>query len=77
MSFLAIIAFFVNGLRTDGQTDQRTDGPTDQRTDKASYRDAWTHLKRAKRCIGARLNAYRRVFVFECVHRCVYVGNFT
>ena len=27
--------------RTDGQTDRRTDGPTD----KASYRDAWTHLK--------------------------------
>ena len=23
----------------------RTDGPTDPRTDKASYRDAWTHLK--------------------------------
>ena len=22
-----------------------TDGPTDRRTDKASYRDAWTHLK--------------------------------
>ena len=22
-----------------------TDGPTDGRTDKASYRDAWTHLK--------------------------------
>ena len=34
---------------TDGPTDQRTDGPTDGRTDgrtdKASYRDAWTHLK--------------------------------
>ena len=41
LGFLAIIAFFVNGLRTDG----RTDGPTDQRTDKASYRDAGTHLK--------------------------------
>ena len=29
---------------------QRTDGPTDRRTDswtdKASYRDAWTHLKK-------------------------------
>ena len=25
--------------------DQRTNGPTDGRTDKASYRDAWTHLK--------------------------------
>ena len=37
MSFLAVIAFFVNGLRTD----RRTDGWTD----KASYRDAWTHLK--------------------------------
>ena len=23
----------------------RMDRPTDQRTDKASYRDAWTHLK--------------------------------
>ena len=31
--------------RTNGQTDGRTDGPTDRRTDKASYRDAWTHLK--------------------------------
>ena len=26
-------------------TNERTDGPTDRRTDKASYRDAWTHLK--------------------------------
>ena len=26
-------------------TDRRTDGRTDGRTDKASYRDAWTHLK--------------------------------
>ena len=25
--------------------DPRTDQRTDQRTDKASYRDAWTHLK--------------------------------
>jgi len=24
------------------------DGPTDQWTDKASYRDAWTHLKTSK-----------------------------
>ena len=38
------IAFFVNGLRTD----RPTDGPTDPRTDKASYRDAWTHLKMTK-----------------------------
>ena len=34
---------------TNGWTNQRTDGPTDQltdrRTDKASFRDAWTHLK--------------------------------
>ena len=30
---------------TDGPTDQQTDGRTDGRTDKASYRDAWTHLK--------------------------------
>ena len=29
----------------DRRTDPRTDGPTDRRTDKASYRDAWTHLK--------------------------------
>ena len=35
-----------NGGRTDGPTD----GPTDQRMDKASYRDAWTHLK-TFRCI--------------------------
>ena len=27
-------------------TDGRTNGRTDQRTDKASYRDAWTHLKK-------------------------------
>ena len=36
----------------------RTDGPTDQRTDKASYRDAWTHLKmkegKRKEQIGKR-----------------------
>ena len=25
------------------------DGPTDRQTDKASYRDAWTHLKRCKK----------------------------
>ena len=37
LSFQAVIAFFVNGLRTDRRTDPRTD--------KASYRDAWTHLK--------------------------------
>ena len=30
---------------TDGPTDRWTDGPTD----KASYRDAWTHLKRRRR----------------------------
>ena len=35
--------------RMDGPTDRRTDGPTDRRTDKASYRDAWTHLKRGKK----------------------------
>ena len=29
---------------THGRTDRRTDG----RTDKASYRDAWTHLKNMK-----------------------------
>ena len=29
-------------LEREGPTDQ----PTNQRTDKASYRDAWTHLKR-------------------------------
>ena len=45
MIFLAVIAFFVNGLWTDGRTDGPTDGRTDGRTDKASYRDAWTHLK--------------------------------
>ena len=33
---------------TDGPTHGRTDRPTDRRTDKASYRDAWTHLKRKK-----------------------------
>ena len=31
-------------LERDRPTNQ-TDQPTDQRTDKASYRDAWTHLK--------------------------------
>ena len=39
--------------RTDGPTDGRTDGLTDGwiygRTDKSSYRDARTHLKRAKK----------------------------
>ena len=38
---LSISAIFEKRL-TDGRTDRRTDG----RTDKASYRDAWTHLKR-------------------------------
>ena len=37
--------FEKKGLRTDGRTNGQTNGPTDQRTDKASYRDAWTHLK--------------------------------
>ena len=41
LSFLAIIAFFVNGLRTDWWMAR----PPDQQMDKASYRDAWTHLK--------------------------------
>ena len=30
---------------TNGQTDQRTGQRTDRWTDKASYRDAWMHLK--------------------------------
>jgi hypothetical protein len=38
--------------RTDGRMDRRTDGQTDGRTDgrtdKASYREAWTHLKTAE-----------------------------
>ena len=29
----------------DRRTDRQTDKPMDGRTDKASYRDAWTHLK--------------------------------
>ena len=33
--------------RNHGPTDPWTHGPTDPRTDKASYRDAWTHLKMA------------------------------
>ena len=37
----SISAIFEKRL-THGPTDRRTDG----RTDKASYRDAWTHLKR-------------------------------
>ena len=35
----------VMNRRTDVPTNRQTDGPLDQRTDKASYRDAWTHLK--------------------------------
>ena len=31
---------------TDGRTDGPTDGRTNGRTDKASYRDAWMHLKK-------------------------------
>ena len=31
----------------DRQTNQPTDQPTNGRTDKASYRDAWTHLKKS------------------------------
>ena len=34
----------------------RTDGPTDRRTDKASYRDAWTHLKIRIRLIKLTLS---------------------
>ena len=39
-----------NGLRRNGlqRNRLRMDGPTDGRTDKASYRDAWTHLKTAE-----------------------------
>ena len=43
---------------TDPQTDAWTNGPTNQwthrrtegLTDKASYRDAWTYLKKVKNC---------------------------
>ena len=49
LNLLAVIAFLVNGLRTD----PRTDGPTDGRTDKASYRDAWTHLIRRRKSLGS------------------------
>jgi len=42
----AIFEKRVTDRRTDGRTDGRTDRRTDGRTDKASYRDAWTHLKR-------------------------------
>ena len=34
--------------QTNGPTDGRTDRLTDRQMDKASYRDAWTHLKRKK-----------------------------
>ena len=56
-SFLAVIAFFVNALRTNRRRDRRTDGPMDGwtdglmdrrrdgLTDKTSYRDVWTHIK--------------------------------
>ena len=37
--------FFKKASPTNGQTDGPTDRRTDGRTDKASYRDAWTHLK--------------------------------
>ena len=40
MHFLCI-AIILNSITTD----RPTDGQTDRRTDKASYRDAWTHLK--------------------------------
>ena len=53
LMFSAIFEKRVTDGRTDRRTDGRTDGPTngwtdrrtDGRTDKASYRDAWTHLK--------------------------------
>ena len=31
-----------------GPTDRQTDGWTDGPMDKASYRDAWTHLKKVE-----------------------------
>ena len=40
--------FHHSQLDHHGPTDQPTDQPTDRRTDKASYRDAWTHLKNRK-----------------------------
>ena len=39
---------------TDGRTDRRTDRRTDGRTDKASYRNAWTHLKTDEMTIESR-----------------------
>ena len=38
-----VIFLSLNQFRLDHHG--RTNGPTDGRTDKASYRDAWTHLK--------------------------------
>ena len=38
----------------DRWTDQRTDGRTDGQMDKASYRDAWTHLKRTSSLVSCQ-----------------------
>ena len=48
---------------THGPTDQRTDG----RTDKASYRDAWTHLKTtcSKKIPVLHLNVVIQAFIVE------------
>ena len=45
MSLKVYISAIVEKRLTDQRTDGPTHGPTDGWTDKASYRDAWTHLK--------------------------------
>ena len=56
LTFCMIFFFFLTRvLQTNGWTDRQTDGRTDRRrdrrTDKASYRDAWKHLKTEDRLI--------------------------
>ena len=49
MKEFTLICCFEKKYLTDGRaygrTEQRRDGQTNGGTDKASYRDAWTHLK--------------------------------
>ena len=66
LSILAIFEKRVTDPRTDGPTDQRTDGPTDRRTDKASYRDAWTHLKRIKSARASSLvSTFEKTYMYH------------
>ena len=61
-------------------TDGPTDGRTDPRTDKASYRDAWTHLKTVgggEKTVSSFRNGLERGSMYQrkLVDKCAVVNN--